>query len=63
MLRLRQIDLRFHIIVIECPLCTLVLLDRGSRGVRKQVAQPRGEWDENNALAASTTKPTAMQAK
>ena len=42
---------------------TLVSLDRGSRGVRKQVAKPRGEWDENNSLAASTTKPSAMQAK
>ena len=42
---------------------TLVLLDRGSGGVRKQVAKPRGEWDENNALAASTTKSPAMQAK
>ena len=25
-----------------------VLLDRGSGGERKQVAKPRGEWDENN---------------
>ena len=40
-----------------------VLLDRGSRGERKQVAEPRGEWDENNALAASTTKSPAVQAK
>ena len=40
-----------------------VLLDRGRGGVRKQVARPRGEWDENNALAASTTKSPAVQAK
>ena len=41
-----------------------VLLDTGSGGVRKQVAKPRGEWDQNNALAVSTTKPpAAMQAK